>query len=328
MNKRNQILAGILVLQLALTAFVLWPRTGASGAQAENLFPDLQADQVVALTITDANGKTIDLAKVGDQWVLPDAGDYPVKEAVVPDLLAKIAQLKTNRLVAQSETSYKRLQVGAEDYQRLIEFRLADGSEHRLYLGTQPSYSAIHVRADDDTNVYLTSDLSTTDAMVTATSWVDGEYLSIPQEDVVAVTVENAQGRLEFVKEGDAWTLADLAAGETLDEAAVTSLVGKARYTAMLRPLGKEEQDSYGMASPNAIVTVQASSDAGDKTYTLWVGAKDEEANGYVVKSSESEYYVLVSQYSVADFVDKGHQDFLELPATPTPEVGATPSGS
>jgi hypothetical protein len=328
MNKRNQILVAVLVVQLALAVFVFWPRATASSGSGESLFPDLQADPIVALTITDANGQSIDLAKVGDGWVLPNADDYPAEADRVSDLLTTIAGLKTNRLVTQTSTSLKRLGVAADDFQRLIEFRLADGTEHRLYLGTQPSYSASHVRADDETFVYLASNLSATNAGVNATSWVSADYVSLPREEAAAVTVENANGRLEFVKEGDTWTMAGLAPGETADETAVNTLVNKALYTSLLRPLGKEEKDSYGLGQPSAVVTVQTHSDSGDETYTLWVGAKDEEANAYVVKSSSSEYYVLVSQYSVNDFVEKGHEDLLQLPPTPTPEAGATPSGS
>jgi hypothetical protein len=328
MNRRNQILVVVLAIQLALAAFVFWPRASASGGSAESLFPDLQADQVVALTITDAEGQSIDLAKVGDGWVLPNADDYPVEADRVSDLLTKITDLKTNRLVAQTSTSLKRLGVAADDFQRLIEFRLADGTEHRLYLGTQPSYSASHVRADDDAKVYLASNLAAINAGVSATSWVSAEYVTIPRDEMVAVTVENANGRLEFVKEGDAWTMAGLAPGETADETKVNTLVNKAQYTSLLQPLGKEEKDSYGLAQPGAIVTVQTHNDSGDQTYTLMVGAMDEEASGYVVKASTSDYYVLVSEYSVADFMEKGHDDFLQLPPTPTPGAEATPSGS
>ncbi len=56
------------------------------------------------------------------------------------------------------------------------------------------------------------------------------------------------------------------------------------------------------------------------ETYTLRVGAKDDEDNSYVVSSSESPYYVRVSNYTVKDFVERTRDDFLEQPPTPTPE--------
>jgi hypothetical protein len=319
MNRRNQILAGVLVVQLAVAVFVLWPRTSASG-EAVSLFPGVTADQIVALTVSDGSGNTIALAKEGGAWVLPDAEGYPTLEDKVPTLLTKIVGLKTDRLVAQTATSYKRLKVAADDYERLIEFTLADGTTHKLYLGTSPSYRALHVRADGESEVYLTSDLSTTDVGADAASWVDRAYVDIPQDQVVAVTLQNANGRFEFVKNGDSWTMQGLAEGETLNEGQVTSLVSKARYVSLLRPLGKTEDATYGMQTPGAVVTVQVHSDAGDKTYTLTVGAKDATDNSYVVKSSDSAFYVRVSEYTAKDLVEKTREGFLQLPPTPTPE--------
>jgi hypothetical protein len=324
MNRRNQILAGVLVVQLALATFVLWPRGSASGGEAQALFPGLTADQVVALSVSDSTGKSITLANQDGSWVLPDADNYPTQADKVPTLLTKIVGLKTDRLVAQNSTSYKRLKVAADDYQRLIELTLADGTTHKLYLGSSPSYGAIHVRADDQAEVYLASDLTTTDAGVDATSWADRAYVDIPQDQIVAVTLVNANGRFEFVKDGDTWTLQDLAADETLNQNNVTSLVSTARYTALLEPLGKTEEAAYGMQPPSAVVTVQTHSDAGDKAYTLTVGAKDTTDNTYVVKSSESPYYVRVSEYTVKDLVEKTRDGFLQLPPTPTPSPEST----
>jgi hypothetical protein len=84
----------------------------------------------------------------------------------------------------------------------------------------------------------------------------------------------------------------------------------------MTAPLGKEEQAAYGMATPNAVATVETAT----KTYTLQVGAQDPDDNSYVVISSESPYYVRVSEYSVQALVQNTRADFIEAPPTPTPE--------
>jgi hypothetical protein len=341
MNRRNQILAIVLVVQLALAAVVLWPRGSVSGGEVKSLFPDVTADQIVAMTISDASGQTVDLAKQGSDWVLPNVDNYPILPDKAPALTAKIVALKTDRLVAQNSTSYKRLKVASDDFQRLIEFRLTDGSSHKLYLGTSPSYGAIHVRADDQNGVYLASDLSTTDAGVTDASWVSTDYVSVPVDQVTAVTLQNANGSFEFVKEGDTWTMKDLAAGETLDQSKVMGLVGKARFVSMLRPLGKTADPSWGMDAPSAVVTVQAHvpdassatpgvtppANAGtDQTYTLMVGSQDATDNSYVVKASTSDYYVRVTEYTAGELVTDNHESFLQLPPTPTPAPGETPT--
>jgi hypothetical protein len=55
------------------------------------------------------------------------------------------------------------------------------------------------------------------------------------------------------------------------------------------------------------------------------VGTQDAGDLSYVVDSSESPYYVRVSEFTVKDFVEKAREDFLVVPPTPAPE--ATPTG-
>ncbi len=328
MNRRNQILTGILVLQLILGLVVLWPRSTASGGEGESLFPGVEASDILALTLTGAGSERLKLARYDGQWVLPEADDYPCLKDKVPLLLDKLLQLRTDRLVTQTEASHKRLKVAGDEYERLVEFELADGSHHRLYLGSSPSYGVSHIRADDQAEVYLASALSAADVAVQPSSWVERAYLDVPVDQNVALTLENEQGRFEFAKEGESWSLKDLAIGETLDEASVKTLVNKARYATLLRPLGKERQPSYGLDEPRAVVTLQTHGEEGDKTYTLWVGAQDPADSSYVVKSSESDYYVRVSEYAVKDLVEKGREDFLQQAPTPTPVTEATPEST
>jgi len=91
-NRRNQILTGILGLQLLLGLVVLWPPSTASGGEGASLFRGVEADGLVALTLADAGGERLQLAKNDGQWVLPEADDYPCLEDKVPLLLDKLVQ--------------------------------------------------------------------------------------------------------------------------------------------------------------------------------------------------------------------------------------------
>lgn len=328
MNRTNQILATLLALQIVLIAVIFWPQ-GTSVASGASLFPEVETDQIVRLTIGDTNGNQIQLAKTAGNWVLPESDDYPVQETKASELLDKIVALKANRLVTQTPASHKRLQVAEDDYQRRIDFELNDGATlrqaqdtaYQLYLGTSPSFGAIHVRAGGKDEVYLARDLSASEAGVQATAWVDPVYFSVPQAQIAALTVENANGQFTFEKdEAGTWTMKGLAADETLNESSVTSLVNRISSIRMQRPLGKTELDEYGLKEPSAVVTVQTrDGDENTRTQTLRVGAKRDEDNSYVVSLSESPYYVRVAGATVQDFVEKTRDDFLQLPATPTP---------
>lgn len=320
MSKANQILAVILVVQLAAAALVLWPRPATSSGEGESLFPGVEADKITSLSITDADGNSIELARQGDGWVLPAADDYPVLEDNVSPLLTKIAELQKDQPVTETSGSHSRLTVADDDFERLISFQLDDGSTHRLFLGTSPSYQVTHVRANNDDQVYLVSGISPQDAGTQATAWADRTYFSVPRDEVVAFTLENDQGSFEFVKVGGAWMLTDQAAGETINENSVEAVLNATTSVALLRPLGKVEEEAYGLAEPSALVALRTGSDTeGNKTYTLRVGAQDPADNSYVVISSESPYYVRVRQFAVQDLVEKGRDSFIEPPATTTP---------
>ncbi|MBN1890561.1 MAG: DUF4340 domain-containing protein [Thermoflexales bacterium] len=321
MNRQNQILAGVLVLQIVLAAVMFWPRPAASVASGEKLFPGLEASHITRLKIKDVAGTQIELAKGAAGWGLAGADDFPAQESVVTPFLDKLAGLKADRMVTRTGSSHKRLKVAISDFERMITIETDDGKSVKFYLGSSPSYQVAHVRPEDRNEVYLVSGLSAADASVQAAGWIDSLYLSLDQNQVTALTVQNKSGLFEFAKdEAGAWTMQGLAEDETLDDSRITTLLSRLATLRMSRPLGKNEQDAYGMKEPAAIVTVQTRDSAGAaKSYTLRVGARDEVDSTYTAISSESEYYVRVASYSVQDFVEQGHDYFLKLPPTPTP---------
>jgi hypothetical protein len=321
MNRQNQILAGVLVVQILLVAVILWPKPAATVAGGEKLFPELEASRVTRLKISDAAGQSIELAKNAAGWVLPGADDFPAQESVITPFLDKLAALKADRLVTQTEASHKRLKVDSAEFERLVELTTDDGKSIKLYLGSSPTYLTVHVRPEGKNEVYLVSDLSAADASTQAAVWIDSTYLSVDQNQVTGLTVQNRNGLFEFDRsEAGDWTMRGLQADETFDTSRATSLLSRVATLRMTRPLGKSEQEAYGLKDPGAVVTVQTRDSSGAaKSYTLRVGTKDDEDNTYVVISSESKYYVRVASYSVQDFVEQGRDYFIKLPPTPTP---------
>jgi hypothetical protein len=320
MNRGNQILAAILIVQIAFAVLVFWPRE-ASTVAGEPLFAELEADQVARLALRGGDGAEVQLGKDGGGWVLADASDYPVNPGTVPELLAKIVALQTGRLVAETRASHERLEVADDAYAYRVELELEDGTVHTLYLGSTPSYGAIHVRVGGQDPVYLVSDLSSSDVMPQLSNWIDTSYFSVPQDQVVALALENRNGTFEFEKAGDEWTMVGLAEGETLDTPGVNTLVNRVSTIRMMRPLGTEPEDAYGLQEPSAVLVVHALGEEGAATtYVLHVGAQSEEDNSYVLKSSESPYYIRVAEYVAQDWVDADREGFLTEQPTPAAE--------
>lgn len=319
MKKHNRILAVVLALQVVLIAVVFWPRPAASGEESGPLLGEIEAGDIISLIIQDVDGNRLDLQRTTGNWVLPKADDYPCQENRVPEMLEKLITLTADRLVTRTEGSHKRLQVASDDFLRRIELETADGQNRVLYLGSSPTYGATHIRLEGQDETYLTNDLSVWDANATATSWIDTNYLQVPQENITSLTLRNASGEWAFEKDDEGnWLLVGLAEDETLDTTAVDSLVRQASSVTMLRPLGKDRETAYGLDQPLALVTLET----GEETITLHVGAADPDDNSHVIKSSESPYYVRVSEYSANNLVDKTRDDFLTLPPTPTAEPG------
>jgi hypothetical protein len=324
MSRGNQILAGVLAVQIVLAVFVLWPRA-APAAEGELLFGEIDVEQIVALTIRDQANGQLRLAKELGAWVLPDAGNYPCNEGAVPGFLVKLTSLTADRLVTETRSSHGRLKVSADDFESVVEFGLSDGTSHVLYIGTTPSYGVAHVRAEDQNQVYLVSGLSAMDATARVASWIDTQYVTLAQDEVFAVVLENGKGRVAFTKDNaGTWTMPGLGVDETLKESAVTSLVSRASSLRMLRPLGIEEQEHYGLAVPGALLTIHTRDAAGvTQKHTIAVGAKLVDENAHFCKWSGSPYYVLVAEYTAKEWVEGTRDAFLELPPTPTPAPGS-----
>lgn len=318
MSTLNKILMTLLAIQLAVTIFILWPQTPAQSSDAA-LLPSLSAENVTGLTITDDASHTLTMAKTGGDWVLSSGGDYPVLTNTVSTLLGKITGLKTDRLVTQTDASHDRLKVSPTNFVRRIDLKLNDGSTTTLYVGSSAGAGATHVRLDGQPEVYLTADLSSFEANAQASGWIDTQYFQADTTTVSTLTLQNKNGAFEFKKEDDNWTLAGLTAGETFNPDGFNGVLNQAAALRMNSPLGKEAQASYGMDTPEATLTLTLTGDA-PHTVTLTIGAKT--ADGYVVKSSDSAYYVSVSDFVGQVFVEKTRSDFLTAPdaANTTPQ--------
>jgi len=325
MNRQNQILTAILALQIALGAFIFWPKGATSGGGGGPLLADYSPVAVQAVTITDGDGNRVALQKSGDGWVLSEADDFPADGERVLELLDKIGKIETNRQVTQTEASHKRLKVADDAFVRKIEISLSDGSRHTLYLGTSPRSSATHVRADDRPQTYLTGELRSYEANARAASWIDTIYYTVPKTATLSLKLENENGVFEFEQtEPGMWTMKGLAEDETFNRIVFNGLFNQAISPRMNEPIGKTEEDWFKMDSPTAVVTLKMKD---GKTYTLRIGAQDEASNDYVAKWSESPYYVKLTGFSGGAFVNKTRDDFIEATPTPTPETGDEASG-
>lgn len=322
MDRRNQILALLLVIQIALVGWFFFRPTGSTAA-AGKLLPDLQAANVNGLTVQEKD-KSVKLAKSGDNWVLPDNGDFPVEAVKVTDLISKLLTIDTGRLVASNASSYNRLKVADDDYVKRIELTTADGKTQTLLIGTAPNARATNVRLGGTEPVYLASQINAFEISTDISGWINTVYVQAPQDQMQSVSISNANGTIAFTKVNTTtWTLADLTGSELFNSNNFSTIQSRLNSMQMVEPLGRESKPEYGLDKPSAVVTVTLQAPGEElQTLTLQVGAKDADAKNYYAKSSASEYYAKIATFTLDQFVTDTRDRYLQPP--PTPEASSS----
>lgn len=334
MTKRNQILIIILGVQLILALYLFWPQSHSAKTSLKTLFPDISAEDVVELALKDAEGNSVQIQKKEGGWILPAYGGYPADQGKVSSFLKKLTALETKPLVARKKSSHRRLKVSEDDFQRVITFKAGNKEKTQsLYLGSSPGYKKTHIRAGSGSEVYLAGDISVWEAGIEPSSWTDTLYFSVEEKDVVNVSVKNAHGTINLERgDQNEWVLRKIKSGLKLKVEEWNSMLRKAVAIRMEEPLGREKSPSFGLKKPSAVLTVvtevasnrdkdnartkekqrEDESEKVHKTYTIRIGAQDKEKKGYIVKSSESPFFVRVPVYAVEPFIEKKVDDLTE----------------
>ena len=109
----------------------------------------------------------------------------------------------------------------------------------------------------------------------------------------------------------------------------MSTLLNRLSPLRMVKPLGKEEKESYGFSNPSAELTLtiiaetESASEAPSgedggtnaemktETRTLRFGRRASEEDDFPARSSESPYYVEVSRWSAGDFAEWTRSDFI-----------------
>ena len=333
LNRSNMVLAILLLIQIALLGISAISTARPGTAPTEPLLAAFSVEAVARMTIADNLDNEIVLARSEDGWALPDADDFPVNGAKAEELLGKIADLNTGRLIASNPSSLARLEVKDDDFQRKLSLA-TDSSTATLYLGGSGGGDAVYVRRDGDSNVYLGVGLNAWEAPPQVSSWINASYVSVPQDDILALSLNNAHGSFSFQRDGEAWIYAGAGENETLDTAQMANILRNAASIRMVEPLGLAVRDEYGLDEPEITVEVvyrqavevdpetadadeaaetadetEAEVEYADQSYALAIGARQDEGN-YVLKSSSNDYVVLVRP-SVMNVFANVSQDML-----------------
>ena len=328
MIRRNQILGAILVVQLIVSVLIFVLPGRASTTVDKPLLESYKAADVTQIALRDKDGGQLQLAKKEAGWVLPASDDFPVEASKVSAFLDKLATVQTTRLIATTPASHARLQVADDDFTRRVDLTAGSATSRTLFIGSQSS-NATHVRVAGSDSVYLTDKLTSFDANIEAANWINTQYYTLTQDNLIKVSIGNISGTLTFERTPmNTWKLDQLAAGQNFDVEKFTSLLGRLANVSMTKPLGKTARPEYGLDKPGAMVTFTLKGDElSAAPIDLVVGKKDATADAYAIKISTSPYVVQVNGFTVADLMTLTPTSFA-LAATTPPTTTQAPTAN
>lgn len=277
-----RILAAVLVLQLALTAYLYWPRETATAVNGP-LIATLSADTVDRVTIR-ADEDAVTLTRDGDGWRL-DSG-LPADGAKARSLLQALTGSDPGYPIARSEAAAKRFEVAEDDYQRRIELGAGEHSAV-VYLGSSPAFRKVHARAEGSEAVHVL-DFNSYDAPSSEASWLDRGLLAVRNIERIRA------GDLNLTLGEDAWTTAD---GEAVDAEAAESLV---QALASLRVTGLATAEDTDLAAEGEQRLVLSVDSAGSATELVVI----ENDQRYFLRSSAYEPLFPTSIYDAERILD------------------------
>lgn len=355
LSRGNVLLLVVLLIQVVLLAISIATSSSGQARLVEPLLPGMSAAEINRLSFSDDLGNSVTVARGEDGWALPDADDFPVDGAKVEGLLEKIASLDTRRLVATNPANFTRLEVDDDDFRRALDLE-SDSASAALILGGSGGADTVYVRRAGENNVYLGVGLTSWELSTQISTWVDASYVSVAQDDVLEIRVENDVGQFTFVRDGEGLTYAGLGEDEVLEDTKLPIILRNAATIRLLEPLGREALDEYEMVEPRVRVLVRyrklvevdepaetedadESSEGAEElsasetdvaepayteaTYTLTFGAEMED--GVALKSSDAAYYVLARDTVFEAFNDINRADLVKAPEAE--DVGIVDSG-
>lgn len=311
----KRVLTIALLVQIALIAILWWPRDLAASRRHPLL--DLPRDGIEQIEISTrpapgaagapaAAPKSVVLKKTGDGWVIASAADYPASQTRIDGLLDSLLGLVTGPPIATQHASYDALKVGDDSYGRRVAVTAA-GDTSTWLIGAATSRS-INVRQADDDDVYLATGASEWSFQDTPSSYWDASYVDADAATFGSLAIHNAHGDVRFEKQGNSWTLADLAEGESADSEKIAEVVALAARVRMTEPVGRESKPEYGLDDGLRVDwTIPAENQSVSSGYA--VGA-DVDADSYV-KAVDRPFVVRARKTGFQRLRDAARAEFL-----------------
>lgn len=216
--------------------------------------PTLVAAEIDELEVTEPGKPTVVLKKSGDEWRLLSPTEDRADQANVKAALDTLEKTKWKEIVAESPSSYEKLQVTDEQVVRVVPKR-----------GGQPIATLLlgkgqNVRLEGSPQVWLVSDLNRFALARDPKMWRDREIIKVEREKVRAVEVIWQSGAKLVVNREppDKWALAEGQAlvGGALDETVPNAILGGLVNLSAIDFADGTTPQAAGLNAPRATLTL------------------------------------------------------------------------
>jgi len=251
-SKGVQILSGMLVLQLAVAAGLLWKSSSQADFEPDVQLVDVDPSTVDEIIIDDGKER-LTLTSADDQWRLSDEHKTLADTDKISQLLSDFTQLKPGLPVASTAGSHQQLEVADDAFQRRVTLKTNGETVADLYMGTSPGFRKSHIRRVDQDQVYAAR-MNTFDVPSAQNDWLDRNLLAL--DSITGVQSEVT----ELALVGEQWTIVnpkDQSDTHEIDQAGMDSLVSRLsslRVNGFASPLEPDEPSDAASGSDGSDV--------------------------------------------------------------------------
>ena len=261
--------------QLVLAAILTFSgRDTGTFASKESLL-DLKLIEVDKITIEEKDKPVLVLEKQDEYWQMPGNFDFPVDQDKIGKVTDKLFGINKSWPVATTEAAWKRFKVSGDNFERKMVFSKGDNAINTLYIGSSPSYRKVHVRLNDQDEVYSV-EFSTFEVGSASNDWEDKSYLHVERDQITELVLPT----VTLKQDGEKLVVTELKETEESNESEINNLTNKIAKLSFSEVLGNEDQPEYRQQSPDMEIGLMVKS--GDQIkYTF---SKLTDTDDYVLK--------------------------------------------
>jgi phage pi2 protein 07 len=264
MNRYLQILGMLIILQLIVSAVVLWPKS--SKQQSDAVFLNVPPAAVNNLVLADMQNNSLTLKKSAQGWEVQQNNTIaPANTEQVDALINALTRSPAGWPVSTSEDALGRFAVAENDYQWKVTVKSDNPAvTETIFLGTTVNSAKRHARHSNNSSVYALN-YSLSDKAVNAKDWLKRDVLALSVQNLVSINA----GDYVLNRVNNEWRFPDQTAKEVVDQELVEMFTARLNSLRIDNLASGPLLDKLKNEKPIQSIVLTASADndktAGDK---------------------------------------------------------------